>query len=110
MIGKPRWTIAKHHIDLALNFSKVEEPCLWITHGISGSGKTTLSEAVVQRRGAIRLRSDVERKRHFGLTINERPNEKTKRKLYSECRHQSHIWTSPSARATHPACRLLRGR
>ena len=34
-----------------------------ITHGFSGSGKTTLSQALVELTGAIRIRSDVERKR-----------------------------------------------
>ncbi|MFG0266631.1 MAG: AAA family ATPase [Rhodopirellula sp. JB055] len=57
---------ARQHVDLAYRFSLREAPRLWITHGVSGSGKTTLSEAVVQRHDAIRLRSDVERKRMHG--------------------------------------------
>ena len=72
------------HIDLAYRFSLRQEPCLWITHGVSGSGKTTLSELVVQRRGAIRLRSDIERKRQFGAAIHEHPSNKSKEVLYSE--------------------------
>ncbi|MGD8430137.1 MAG: AAA family ATPase, partial [Ectothiorhodospiraceae bacterium] len=40
---------------------------LVITHGVSGSGKSTVAEAMVERFGYIRLRSDVERKRAFGL-------------------------------------------
>lgn len=36
---------------------------LLITHGLSGSGKTTLARGLAERLGAIRLRSDVERKR-----------------------------------------------
>jgi predicted kinase len=72
------------HIDLAYRFSLHEPPSLWITHGVSGSGKTTLSEIIVQRRGAIRLRSDIERKRHFGLSPTERPDERMKKKLYCE--------------------------
>jgi hypothetical protein len=39
---------------------------------------------VVQRHGAIRLRSDVERKRHFGISPTERPDEKMQKKLYCE--------------------------
>lgn len=38
-----------------------------ITHGLSGSGKTTITRALMQTPGAIRLRSDVERKRLAGL-------------------------------------------
>ena len=34
-----------------------------ITHGLSGSGKTTLSQSLADLTGAIRIRSDVERKR-----------------------------------------------
>ncbi len=45
---------------------------LWITHGVSGSGKTTGSLQVVQSHNAIRLRSDVERKRLFGTSQAER--------------------------------------
>jgi aminoglycoside phosphotransferase family enzyme/predicted kinase len=42
-------------------------PALIITHGLPGSGKTTFSQAAVERLQAIRIRSDVERKRLFGL-------------------------------------------
>lgn len=38
-----------------------------ITHGLSGSGKTTVTQTLMQTPGAIRLRSDVERKRLAGL-------------------------------------------
>jgi aminoglycoside phosphotransferase family enzyme/predicted kinase len=43
-------------------------PFLAITHGLSGSGKTSGTQVVVQRFGAIRLRSDIERKRLAGLS------------------------------------------
>lgn len=42
-------------------------PRLCITHGLPGSGKTWRSQAWLEREGAIRLRSDVERKRLAGL-------------------------------------------
>jgi uncharacterized protein len=40
---------------------------LAITHGLSGSGKTRGTQSILERCGAIRLRSDVERKRLAGL-------------------------------------------
>ena len=36
-------------------------------HGLSGSGKTTLSDRLLPLIPALRVRSDVERKRLFGL-------------------------------------------
>jgi aminoglycoside phosphotransferase family enzyme/predicted kinase len=44
------------------------EPALVITHGLPGSGKTTFSQAALERLQAIRIRSDVERKRLHGLS------------------------------------------
>jgi hypothetical protein len=42
-------------------------PALIITHGLSGSGKTTLAQRLLEALGAVRVRSDVERKRLQGL-------------------------------------------
>lgn len=43
------------------------QSALVITHGLPGSGKTTFAQAALERLQAIRIRSDVERKRLFGL-------------------------------------------
>lgn len=45
---------------------------LTIMHGLSGSGKSTLARELSQKDGAIRLRSDVERKRLAGLAALDR--------------------------------------
>ncbi len=42
-------------------------PRLWVTHGLSGSGKSFVTQGLLEALGAVRLRSDVERKRLFGL-------------------------------------------
>jgi aminoglycoside phosphotransferase family enzyme/predicted kinase len=47
-------------------------PRLAITCGVAGSGKSTLARHLAQHTGAIRIRSDVERKRLFGLSMLER--------------------------------------
>lgn len=47
------------------------DPRLAITHGLPGSGKSFLSQGLLEAAGAIRLRSDVERKRLFGLGAQE---------------------------------------
>jgi len=49
---------------------------LLITHGVSGSGKSTLAQELLAMAGAIRLRSDVERKRLFGLSALERSTDR----------------------------------
>ena len=55
------------YADLAEHYTTLHRPGIAITYGLSGSGKTTVSQALVDELGAIRLRSDVERKRLFGL-------------------------------------------
>ena len=79
---------AQCHVSLAYRYTRNETPRLWITHGLSGSGKTTLSELVVQRHEAFRLRSDTERKRLFGLSPTERPDENLKSSMYSEASNE----------------------
>jgi uncharacterized protein len=56
-----------NYLQLAEKSTVRQVPFLAITHGLSGSGKTFGSQAVVERLGAIRLRSDIERKRLAGL-------------------------------------------
>jgi aminoglycoside phosphotransferase family enzyme/predicted kinase len=48
-------------------------PRLVLVMGLSGSGKSTVAQALAQRLGAVRLRSDVERKRLAGLAPTGRP-------------------------------------
>jgi hypothetical protein len=45
---------------------------LVIHHGVAGAGKTWASQIVLETIGAIRIRSDVERKRMHGLTAGAR--------------------------------------
>jgi aminoglycoside phosphotransferase family enzyme len=54
-------------LNLATTLTQRASPRLAITHGLSGSGKTTVTRKLMQSPGAIRLRSDVERKRLAGL-------------------------------------------
>jgi predicted kinase len=52
-----------HYLELAQNGGSRAQGFVVITHGLSGSGKTTLSQSLIDLTGAIRIRSDVERKR-----------------------------------------------
>jgi len=55
------------YVRLAERHSRPPAPSLIITHGLSGSGKTTATQSLIELLGAVRLRSDLERKRLQGL-------------------------------------------
>lgn len=67
----------------AMTLSRPLPVRLDITHGLSGSGKTTLTHTLMQIPGAIRLRSDVERKRLAGLDALARSDSGVGQDLYS---------------------------
>jgi uncharacterized protein len=60
------------YFHLAERLAHRRTTALMLTHGLSGSGKTTVAGALAERFGAIRIRSDVERKRLFGLDASAR--------------------------------------
>jgi predicted kinase len=53
-------------------------------HGVSGTGKSTVAATLASEFNAIRIRSDVERKRLFGLAPDARSEDEEKLQLYSE--------------------------
>jgi predicted kinase len=57
----------ERYLGAALELAADRRPLLVITHGLSGSGKTHLTGELVGRLRALRVRSDVERKRLHGL-------------------------------------------
>jgi predicted kinase len=62
---------ARRYLDTALAWMRPPEVRLFITHGLPGSGTTFASQRLLEQEGAIRLRSDVERKRLYGLAMHE---------------------------------------
>jgi len=75
---------ARGHLALALGFTRRPRPLLVITQGVAGSGKSTLAAALVDARGMIRVRSDVERKRLFGLAPGARSGSRPRQRIYDE--------------------------
>jgi hypothetical protein len=55
------------YLHLAGRLAAPERVALILAHGLSGCGKTTLTQPLVEALGAVRLRSDLERKRVHGL-------------------------------------------
>jgi hypothetical protein len=58
----------RNYANLAETYSAIPSNFLAITHGVSAVGKSHVAMRLVEALGAIRLRSDVERKRWFGDT------------------------------------------
>jgi aminoglycoside phosphotransferase family enzyme/predicted kinase len=61
----------REYLRLAGAFAALDRRAFIITRGLSGSGKTVFSGLLTEEIGAIRLRSDVERKRLHGLAARE---------------------------------------
>lgn len=59
------------YLKLARSYTLPIKPKLIITRGLSASGKSTLTQPLMESMGAIRIRSDIERKRLFGLQPGE---------------------------------------
>ncbi len=60
------------YLTLAEGYTRSPYPCLGLIHGVSGSGKSQLALGLRARLPLIHLRSDIERKRLFGLTAEAR--------------------------------------
>jgi predicted kinase len=71
------------YVSLARSYTQLPSPALVITHGLAGCGKTTLSQALLETIGAVRIRSDVERKRLHGMGALERGRDGIDRGLYA---------------------------
>ena len=74
---------ARAMLELATTLTRPLPLRLDITHGLSGSGKTTVTQTLMQTPGAIRVRSDVERKRLAGLGALARSGSGVGQALYA---------------------------
>jgi len=71
------------YLGLADRFIKPTKTWVGITHGLSGSGKTTLTQSLIEATGAVRIRTDVERKRLFGFSSGDRTLSQMNTGIYS---------------------------
>jgi uncharacterized protein len=72
------------HVALAERLAGDSRPALLILHGLSGSGKTTVAQTILEAIGAIRIRSDIERKRIHGMTAASRSGSGVGQGIYTE--------------------------
>ncbi|MCU1731566.1 MULTISPECIES: AAA family ATPase [unclassified Pseudomonas] len=80
----------RNYANLAESYSAIPSRLLAITHGVSAVGKSHVAMRLVEALGAIRLRSDVERKRVFGEQTSEAAGEL-----------QAGIYSSDASQATY---------
>jgi hypothetical protein len=78
------WAQYRNHIELAAGFTCPSQPFLASTHGLSGSGKTTVAQSLLESVSVFRVRSDVERKRLYGLRPEARSGAGTGDGIYSQ--------------------------
>ena len=73
----------RRYFNLARCSARRSPAAIIITHGLAGSGKTTSSQWLLERLGAIRIRTDVERKRLHGVGIAEGSDSPVGKGLYT---------------------------
>ena len=71
------------YVHLAAGYTRTPSPAIVITHGVSGCGKTTLSQMLLEHVGAIRIRTDIERKRLHGIAPTAHGDSGSEDELYS---------------------------
>lgn len=66
------WEEGRAYLEYARSSGRAAQSAIVIMHGLSGSGKSVISGMVLERLGAVRMRSDIERKRLDGLSATDR--------------------------------------
>ncbi len=95
------WQECRSYLTLAEQLiMPAQKPFLLITHGVSGSGKSTVTGALLPHFGAIRVRSDVERKRLAGLTPLARSDSALNQGLYT-VHSTAHTYNHLRTQAAH---------
>lgn len=83
-VDKAAYDRIRDHLALARSYIDLSgSPALIITHGLSGSGKTTITADLIAHSDAVRVRSDVERKRLQGIAAHESSHSGLGEAIYS---------------------------
>ena len=73
----------REHLQLADQLARLSRPALLIMQGVSGSGKSAAAAELAPKLGALRCRSDVERKRLHGVAPAARSGSGLDEGIYS---------------------------
>jgi uncharacterized protein len=84
------------YLNLAAHYATPTRGAIVITHGVSGTGKTTRSQYLLELAGAVRIRTDVERKRQDRVDTVQPVSSCIEGGLYTP---QATAWTYATARA-----------
>lgn len=95
----------KNYITLGNLYITDRKPLLIIMHGFSGSGKTTISQFILEALPAIRIRSDVERKRLLKNQDSDSRGEAKNHKTQSGINEG--IYSKESSNITYDHLRIL---
>lgn len=87
------------YLELANSYLQTKKSMLIITCGMSASGKSTITEQLVEKIAAIRLRSDVERKRLF--TLATQTNTESVETNSIPARFTTEIYSSKATQTTY---------
>lgn len=74
----------RRYLRLAETSINTRAPFFAILHGVSGTGKSTVSARMADEYGAVRLRSDIERKRLHGMEGTDKTHSDINAGLYSD--------------------------
>jgi len=74
---------AAAYVELAATLVDTPPPTLYLMHGFSGSGKSWISERLISKLPALRVRSDLERKRLADLAVQHSADGRIESGLYS---------------------------
>lgn len=89
-----------NYLALAEHYIRSRRAAVFIMHGLSGSGKTWVSQQLIEALPAIRIRSDVERKRLHGLSANESSGSGIGEGIYDEqSSDETYTWLATLAEA-----------
>lgn len=77
------WMEFETYLQLARTCASDVRPCLVLMYGLSGCGKSTLARQLSASFGAFHLRSDIERKRLFGLPALQRSGSEPAQGIYT---------------------------